>query len=129
MSIFKVSDPAWVPAALREVDAKAGPVTIILRGADAVLVVNKISEVTHKVPVLAMFGAVAKILPVAGQLAVPATILMPILAAVGGVSAAAGSVAFVAAAAVAHGHKVAFTYDAGQLFDPLDDQLVITLTP
>jgi hypothetical protein len=127
MNKFSVSDMAWVPKALKAIDLGEG-VCVSVTGPDAKLIMQHVQDITARLPIMSLFNAVQRFVPAVGAVHIDPLVVVPVLASLGALGAAAGSVAFVAGVGVAHGMKLAFTYDMGSLLDPMDDALSITLT-
>jgi hypothetical protein len=124
---LSISSEGWIPKALEAINRK-GDVTLVVTGPAVMQIIHRVQEVANKLPFLDMWKVVQRLIPVAGQLPIDPTMIVPVLAAVGGLGGAAGSAAFVATVGIAHGMTVAFDLAPGAILDPTDDALRLVLT-
>ena len=125
---LSIADDGWCDAALARVN-DGQETAISITGPAVLTVIRRMHGAVARLPLLDLWKGVSAVIPQAGVIKVDPAIVVPVLAAIGGVSAAVGLAAFVGTVAVAHGMQVSFEYRPSDLLDPTDDEFLIHLLP
>jgi hypothetical protein len=123
---FSVDADGWVPLALAAVTAGQS-FSISITGEAVAHVMRRIQDAVAAFPLLALWKDVKALVPLAGKLPFDPTMVVPVLAAIGGAGGAAGAAAFVASAGFVHGMEVTLEYVPHALFSVVDDEFLFNL--